>query len=208
MNAQTFELMSQGLRYWIAGLTVFIFIRAARAVRRSFKVEKRQEKQEKGGFSLGILKVTAAGRNQKILGNRYVLRQENRIGKGSNCDIQIPERSLASVQALIYQRGNKVYLSDYGSRQGVGLNGYKVRDDVALMNGDEIQLCHMVLQLHLQEAYSVEKRKELGEQAYISVDDEMTVADHDGEELLGEGYGEDEDYDSWRQDDYDPYDPA
>lgn len=162
---------------------------------------------------MGVLEVLEPGNNAKLLGQRYLLRKENRIGKGGDCDIRIQERSLASIQALIYQRRNKVFLSDYGSKKGVGLNGYRVKEDIALMDGDEIQLSHVVLQLRLQESYSATRRKEQAEVLYgdatpDAFDDTEVLDDWEEGEWEEEGDWEEEYGEGEEDDEYDPYDPV
>lgn len=78
----------------------------------------------------------------KLEGQRWIVDQERIvIGRGSDCDIVLPERQ-ASRQHLVIERDEGGYLlRDLGSKNGTFVNGKEVRDEpYRLRDGDEIQI--------------------------------------------------------------------
>ncbi len=78
----------------------------------------------------------------KLEGQRWIIDRERIvIGRGSDCDIVLPERQ-ASRQHVAIERGEDGYLlRDLGSKNGTFVNGREVRDEpYRLKDGDEIQI--------------------------------------------------------------------
>lgn len=78
----------------------------------------------------------------ELEGKRWIIDQDRvTIGRGSDCDIILPERQTSRHHALI-ERGNGGYfLRDLGSKNGTYVNGQQVTDDpYHLKDGDEIQI--------------------------------------------------------------------
>ena len=78
----------------------------------------------------------------KLEGQRWIIDQERIvIGRGSDCDIVLPERQ-ASRQHVQIERGDAGYLlRDLGSKNGTYVNGRQVYDEPhRLRDGDEIQI--------------------------------------------------------------------
>ncbi len=78
----------------------------------------------------------------KLEGQRWIIDQERIvIGRGSDCDIVLPERP-ASRQHVAIERDDGGYLlRDLGSKNGTFVNGQEVRDEPCrLKDGDEIQI--------------------------------------------------------------------
>ena len=48
--------------------------------------------------------------------------KEIRIGRGSEADLQLPDRSVSRLHARIYRFGNRYFLADLGSRNGTHVN--------------------------------------------------------------------------------------
>lgn len=62
------------------------------------------------------------------------------IGRGADCDIVIPERSVSRRHARIERRNQGYLLIDLGSKNGTHVNGHEVRESHWLQDGDEIQI--------------------------------------------------------------------
>ncbi|MEA3338416.1 MAG: FHA domain-containing protein [Chloroflexota bacterium] len=78
----------------------------------------------------------------KLEGQRWIIDRERIvIGRGSDCDIVLPERQ-ASRQHVTVERDDGGYLlRDLGSKNGTFVNGQEVRDEPCrLRDGDEIQI--------------------------------------------------------------------
>ncbi len=213
MSRTVFDLLAMGMRYWFAALAVYILFRVVVSVSREFSRERDESRYATGSYAMGILEVVAPQDNRKIYGARFPLRQENKIGRSSSCDIRIKDRSLAPVQALISQRGRQVVLSDYGSRKGVRLNGQRLTGDIALLDGDEIRLSDVVLLLHIEGGTRRQAPAQTASQgdaiAYDDPDawDRADVYDPDEEDV----YDGEDDYGFETEDDEDSddgYDPA
>ena len=154
MNSKTFEIVAAVLSYWFAAVMVYLLLRLLREVWRDYAADRVRRRQAEG-YSMGMLEVIAPatdrkGRKNPLYGARFALRRENLIGSAGKCDIRLKDRSVAGVQASVYQKGNQVLLSDYGTRRGVLVNGHRVRKDLPLLDGDEIALGDVVLRLHIK----------------------------------------------------------
>lgn len=227
MSETIFDLLALGMRYWFAALAVYILFRVIVSVWREFSRERDESRQASGSYAMGLLEVVAPADNKKVFGMRFPLRQENKIGRSSSCDIRLKDRSVAPVQALISQRGRRVFLSDYGSRKGVRLNGQRINEDVALLDGDEIRLSNVVLLLHIEGGTRRERTPIAPEDeiAYDRVSDRESTGryiapapmpktmrdaydpdEYDVYEADDESEAYDDDYDDRDNDDYDPYD--
>jgi len=78
----------------------------------------------------------------KLEGQRWIIdRDRVIIGRGSDCDVVLPERQ-ASRQHVQIERDDRGYLlRDLGSKNGTFINGREVRDKpYRLKDGDEIQI--------------------------------------------------------------------
>lgn len=66
------------------------------------------------------------------------------IGRGSSCDLTLPERQVSRYHAQILQQNGGYVLKDLGSRNGTHLNGEQVQGTADLHDGDEIQIAFAV----------------------------------------------------------------
>lgn len=214
MNKAAFDLLADLMRYWFAILILLIVFRIALSVFRQFSKERKSRKESRG-YQMGMLEVIDPGRQERLFGKHFALAMENRIGRSDKCDIRVPERSVRPQQALIYQKGNKVYLRPLENKIGVYLNGERIDGDVVLLDGDEIALSHVVFRLRLLQALSGTEREARGtggsarassyrkaqESPWEYFDDEESW--DDDEAFLGE---EEYDEESWlRQAQANPY---
>ena len=78
----------------------------------------------------------------ELEGQRWVIEQEQVvIGRGSDCDIVLPERQASRHHARIERDERGYLLRDLGSKNGTCVNGQEVRDKpYRLKDGDEIQI--------------------------------------------------------------------
>ncbi|MEJ2724513.1 MAG: GGDEF domain-containing protein [Deltaproteobacteria bacterium] len=84
----------------------------------------------------------------KPLGKTFPLKSKTQvIGRGSECDISIIDRSLSRSHAEVFKKeGGRCYIKDLGSTNGTYLNDWKVIPGKALTikNGDFLKLGNMI----------------------------------------------------------------
>jgi hypothetical protein len=76
-----------------------------------------------------------------LVGERWTIdRDEFVIGRGSECDVMLPERQVSRQHIKILHENGRYKLQDLGSKNGTHLNGKQVTGTVPLEDGDEIQI--------------------------------------------------------------------
>jgi predicted component of type VI protein secretion system len=78
----------------------------------------------------------------QLEGQRWIIDQPLvTIGRGSDCEIALPERQVSRHHAQIERENGGYLLRDLGSKNGTCVNGQEVRDrPYCLKDGDEIQI--------------------------------------------------------------------
>lgn len=80
-------------------------------------------------------------REGQLTGERWIVNREKFvIGRGSDCEVILPERQVSRYHAEIKYESGKYYLHDFDSKNGTHLNGKQVAGTVALHDGDEISI--------------------------------------------------------------------
>ncbi len=80
-------------------------------------------------------------REGQLSGQRWTIdTDEFLIGRGSDCQIVLPERQVSRYHAKIMRENDRYQLQDFGSKNGTHLNGTQVKGTVPLQDGDEIQI--------------------------------------------------------------------
>lgn len=147
MYETAYDIVALGMRYVFVAMIVYILLRTANSVYREYTCE-RSIRKGVSAASWGAVEVVAPA-DAPFLGEEYILKRENTIGRAKRCDICLPHESLSSVHAAVFQRREKLYISDYGSKNGVKVNGEKVRRDYRLEDGDVLSLGRVLLKVHL-----------------------------------------------------------
>ncbi len=75
-----------------------------------------------------------AGQSWPIEGGRFL------IGRGSDCDMVLPERQVSRHHVEVRLSGGRYILHDLNSKNGTHVNGQKVTQPVELKDGDAIQI--------------------------------------------------------------------
>ncbi len=77
-----------------------------------------------------------------LRGQQWVLWSEEIVlGRGSNCDIVIPERRVSREHVRIWREGVRYFVEDLRSKNGTHINGMRLADAPrGLDEGDEIQI--------------------------------------------------------------------
>lgn len=218
MSESAYEIAALAMRFWLAALMVFLLWRIVRAVLRDYSVQRTERKAETG-YALGMLEVVAPetdgrGRVHPMYGRRFALKRENRIGSSRSADIRVKQRGVAPCQASIYQKGNRVLLTDYGGRSGTFLNGERVKDDTPLFDGDEIDVGGVEMVLHLVTAAGGGRRQPVlsGEERgggldYPIQEDEPDAADREDGDADYDTTEEGEAYEAEREQEEDEEEP-
>jgi pSer/pThr/pTyr-binding forkhead associated (FHA) protein len=77
----------------------------------------------------------------QLSGKEWVLDQDVlTIGRGSDCEVVLPERAVSRRHARIERRNQGYFLLDLGSKNGTHVNGQEVKEPYLLQDGDEIQI--------------------------------------------------------------------
>ncbi len=200
VGKSTFDLISNIMRYWFAGLIVLIVVRLFISVIKQSSKERSADKKKINQYQMGIVEIIDAGDNPKIYGQRFALRRENTLGRSSGCDIQINERSVRPVQAMIYQKGNQVFLRAMETHVGVFLNGEQVQGDIPLLDSDEIELSNVVLRLGLR---GKSRPKQTNQEARTSLWQVLPQEEYEEDEYDEDEWDEDgewDDEDEWDED--------
>lgn len=84
-------------------------------------------------------------REGELSGQRWVIdADEFIIGRGSECNIVLPERQVSRHHVKITRRGGSFYVQDLDSKNGTHINGRQIEDVASIQDGDEIQIAAAV----------------------------------------------------------------
>lgn len=80
-------------------------------------------------------------REGQLAGERWTIEHDVFvIGRGSECDVVLPERQVSRQHIKILHENGRYKLQDLGSKNGTHLNGKQVSGTVPIQDGDEIQI--------------------------------------------------------------------
>lgn len=146
MYENAYDIVAMGMRYFFLLLILYILIRLVQHALSEFKAVQ-QIKQQVRSVSPGYLEVLAP---EELCGEKYALRRENTIGRSKRCDIPVMLPSLALIHAFLYEKKDGLYITDYGSRAGVLLNGERIgKRDELLYTEDTLQMGELICTVHL-----------------------------------------------------------
>lgn len=76
-----------------------------------------------------------------LRGQQWVMHQDEMIiGRGSDCDIVIPERRISREHVRIWREGENYFIQDLNSKNGTHVNAIFLEGSQELREGDEIQI--------------------------------------------------------------------
>lgn len=75
-----------------------------------------------------------------LLGQRWSIKSEIRVGRDPECEIAVPDRQVSRVHAKFTYHKNGVVLEDMGSKNGTYNNGTLIDGSITLEEGDIIQI--------------------------------------------------------------------
>ena len=80
-------------------------------------------------------------REGQLVGQRWTIDSDIfTIGRGSDCEIVLPERQVSRYHVKIRHEDGRYILEDLGSKNGTHLNGTQFHGTARLQDGDEIQI--------------------------------------------------------------------
>ncbi|MCL4869845.1 MAG: FHA domain-containing protein [Anaerolineae bacterium] len=86
-------------------------------------------------------KPVIVAREGQLTGQRWIIdTDEFIIGRGSDCQIILPERQVSRHHVKIIHENGSYVLHDLGSKNGTHLNGTQITGTAFLRDGDEIQI--------------------------------------------------------------------
>lgn len=76
-----------------------------------------------------------------LQGERWVLQRDRfLIGRGSECDIVVPDRQISRQHARLTRTAEGVQVEDLGSKNGTHVNGVRIEAPTTLQDGDVVQV--------------------------------------------------------------------
>lgn len=135
MSGSMYEVVAYIMRYWF----VFAMFVVLVAVIYASVSEYRQRKyiMEEVGQYMGYLEIQSGP--EEFIGERLGIREENTVGRLARSDICIDDYSVAKTHALLYKKGEELFLSPMG-RAVTMVNGRKIVGPQALKTGDVVTL--------------------------------------------------------------------
>lgn len=86
-------------------------------------------------------KPVLVAREGQLTGQRWTIESDEfLIGRGSDCQIILPERQVSRHHVRITHENGRYTLHDLGSRNGTHLNGNQIEGSTVLQDGDEISI--------------------------------------------------------------------
>ena len=135
MNGSVYEAVAFAMRYWFVFVMFVILI----AVIYASVSEYRQRKyiMEEVGQYVGYLEIKSGP--EDFIGDRHGIKVEKTLGRLAKSDICIDDYSVAKTHALLFKKGDDLFLSPMG-RAATMVNGKKILKPQILKTGDMITL--------------------------------------------------------------------
>ncbi|HQR47370.1 MAG TPA: SpoIIE family protein phosphatase [Thermoanaerobaculia bacterium] len=80
-----------------------------------------------------------------LAGRAFDIRKDAEVGRTSLVDVELADPSVSRRHASLARRGESWILTDLGSQNGTAVNGKRLREPVALHDGDEVRFGAVVL---------------------------------------------------------------
>src|SRR6516164_4621270 len=102
-------------------------------------------------------------------GLRYEITGQLTIGRSRACEIALEDDKVSRQHARIELEQGEPTIRDLGSRNGTRVNGQRISSEVALLDGDRIQLGDSTAKLELEPNVSADPQHELHRRAVASL---------------------------------------
>jgi DNA-binding winged helix-turn-helix (wHTH) protein len=122
----------------------------------------------------------------QLAGNRWPVDvDEFLIGRGSDCQLILPERQVSRYHVKIVHEQSRYVLYDLDSKNGTHLNGMQVKESAMLQDGDEIQIALCVKLMFVGSDATLPLSFEMPERTgNVTLDDRQRTVHINGKELL------------------------
>lgn len=129
---------------FLAAIYLFLLY-VVRALRRDLRRSVQQADRP-----LGRLVVLASTAGTPVVGVEFPLGAANTIGRDINNSVVLDEEFVSGRHAALTYRGRAWYVEDFGSTNGVVLNGVRIEGAAPLGWGDELQIGGVRMRLERQ----------------------------------------------------------
>jgi len=123
------------MRYWFV-FAMFVILAAVVYASVSEYRQRKYVMAEVGRY-IGYMEIESGP--EELIGERLGIREENTVGRLARSDISIDDYSVAKTHALLYKKGDDLFLSPLG-RAVTMVNGKKIVHPQVLRTGDVITL--------------------------------------------------------------------
>lgn len=99
--------------------------------------KKEKKKCQQGGLPIWL---TLTYGDQKLPTKPIFLQEEWSIGSGNDCDLVLSQSTVAPHHAMLFRRGEDVYLQDMDTQFGTYIGGMRIFAPNRLRSGEEVSL--------------------------------------------------------------------
>ncbi|BDF59411.1 hypothetical protein CE91St36_22280 [Christensenellaceae bacterium] len=142
---QAFEVASYAMRYWFIALVLVILIAVIYISYKEYQ-QKKQVMTQVGQFG-GYMQIIAGP--EEFIGDRFGLTPVSNIGSAGNCDIILPDRTVAPRHAVIYQDGDDYYIQPTGKAE-TRINDRRAVNTHKLKTGDKLTFGRISLRIYFK----------------------------------------------------------
>ncbi len=142
---QAFEVASYAMRYWFIALVLVILIAVIYISYKEYQ-QKKQVMTQVNQFG-GYMQIIAGP--EEFIGDRFGLTQQNSIGSAGNCDIVLPDRTVAPRHALIFAEGDEYYVKPE-SRTETKINDRRAVNTHKLKTGDKLSFGDISMRIYFK----------------------------------------------------------
>lgn len=141
-----YEIAAIGMRYVFVVLIVYLLCRIVVRSISEYRTVRRIKRNIEPVYA-GYITISLP---EDFEGESFPLNSETTIGSTRRCDICFEDCGLEPMHAVIYEKKGEVYLSGYGSKDEIWLNGERLgKKPEPLYDGDLIEMGELALILHL-----------------------------------------------------------
>lgn len=120
--------------------------------------------------SLEVAQGAHRGKKIPINRHRFV------IGRDPECHLRPASPLISRQHCAVLIREEKVYLQDFGSTNGVQVNGQRVTGEVLLNQGDKVEMDPLYFVVHVEASAPAPKKAPAPQAAHAPADDDSIAA--------------------------------